>query len=378
MSDLTATRTETDHDGAPRRDVRAESGTGWVPPGRRRRGRALLGFLAVFALIAGAAGAWYWLRRPDATSGSAGTLAVTAKVERRTLTERTSVRGKASYASLGVVGSPRNGVVTAVAVKAGSTITAGDELFRVQGRPVVAAPGRYPYWRSLKAGDSGVDVKQLQAGLAGAGLKPGTVDGRFGAATKVALTKWQKAHRLPATGTLDPASVAVAQWPARVGDVSVSTGASIATGATAISLTRPTMAISLDLSPAQATRVRVGNPVSINLGTRTLSGRIDRIAAVATTGDKPVYPATVTVRTPVKVADGTTLSADIALARAKDALAVPVAAVVQDGKGSAAVRVRASDGIVRSVPVRTGIQSGAYVAVSGALNEGQDVVIGPM
>ena len=57
---------------------------------------------------------------------------------------------------------------------------------------------------ALKPGDAGTQVKRLQRTLAALGYSPGTVDGRFGPATKRALQKFQKAKKLTADGILGP------------------------------------------------------------------------------------------------------------------------------------------------------------------------------
>jgi N-acetylmuramoyl-L-alanine amidase len=61
---------------------------------------------------------------------------------------------------------------------------------------------------TLRQGDSGADVKQLQSDLTAAGYPCGTVDGKFGPATASALTKFQAANGLVADGIFGPASKA--------------------------------------------------------------------------------------------------------------------------------------------------------------------------
>lgn len=53
---------------------------------------------------------------------------------------------------------------------------------------------------SIRLGDSGVWVYRLQSGLADAGFRPGTVDGRFGQATRGAVYAFQKYHDLERDG----------------------------------------------------------------------------------------------------------------------------------------------------------------------------------
>jgi Putative peptidoglycan binding domain len=62
--------------------------------------------------------------------------------------------------------------------------------------------------QALKSGDSGVQVKRLQQALAAVGYSPGKIDGRYGAATKRALEKFQKAKKLTADGIFGPKTLA--------------------------------------------------------------------------------------------------------------------------------------------------------------------------
>ena len=62
--------------------------------------------------------------------------------------------------------------------------------------------------QTLKQGDSGDQVKQLQQALTTLGLKPGAVDGSFGATTANAVGEFQRAHQLADDGVVGPATVA--------------------------------------------------------------------------------------------------------------------------------------------------------------------------
>ena len=50
--------------------------------------------------------------------------------------------------------------------------------------------------------------RQIQEGLRASGLDPGAADGLFGPGTRAALREWQSTRGMPATGYLDPPSVA--------------------------------------------------------------------------------------------------------------------------------------------------------------------------
>jgi hypothetical protein len=81
-------------------------------------------------------------------------------------------------------GGPR--VVTAVSAPAGSSLAARRALLEVNGRPLVALPGTFPFYRDLASGDTGPDVAQLQKALTSAG-HPVASDGSFGTNTDKAV-----------------------------------------------------------------------------------------------------------------------------------------------------------------------------------------------
>jgi peptidoglycan hydrolase-like protein with peptidoglycan-binding domain len=59
---------------------------------------------------------------------------------------------------------------------------------------------------TLKLGDHGNAVKQLQRALSSLGYTAGTIDGVFGASTQRALVAFQTAHHLGPDGVLGPAT----------------------------------------------------------------------------------------------------------------------------------------------------------------------------
>jgi Putative peptidoglycan binding domain len=59
---------------------------------------------------------------------------------------------------------------------------------------------------TLKLGDHGNPVKQLQRALSSLGYTAGTIDGAFGSSTERALVAFQTAHHLSPDGVLGPAT----------------------------------------------------------------------------------------------------------------------------------------------------------------------------
>ena len=60
------------------------------------------------------------------------------------------------------------------------------------------------FWTTLRAGDSGTDVKQLQENLIQLGYMSGTPDGKYGAKTTGAVKAFQKNNGLKEDGTAGP------------------------------------------------------------------------------------------------------------------------------------------------------------------------------
>ncbi|MEG3880696.1 peptidoglycan-binding protein [Microcoleus sp. herbarium7] len=78
-----------------------------------------------------------------------------------------------------------------------------------QGNRQAAVPGTQIAASSLRRGDTGLAVRQLQSALASLGKNPGPVNGVFGAETEFAVLSFQQERNLsPATGIATPATLA--------------------------------------------------------------------------------------------------------------------------------------------------------------------------
>jgi peptidoglycan hydrolase-like protein with peptidoglycan-binding domain len=100
------------------------------------------------------------------------------------------------------------------------------------GAPVVAAPAALAQSptkpahlgdRTLRAGSSGADVKELQQALGAAGFKVKT-DGKFGTGTLRAVKRFQRASRLKPTGTVDRRTVSALKRALRGSSANVNGG----------------------------------------------------------------------------------------------------------------------------------------------------------
>ncbi|MEJ3748576.1 peptidoglycan-binding domain-containing protein [Actinomycetes bacterium KLBMP 9797] len=141
----------------------------------------------------------------SAPEASLITAPVTSQVLASTLIFRGTVGAASRVAVTPAVSTAAGGaapVVSAVRVRAGQSVTAGQVLLEVSGRPLISLAGAVPAYRDLKPGDTGADVKQLQAALAALGHFRSAPDGRFGGTTKAAVTRLYTAigYDVPTTG----------------------------------------------------------------------------------------------------------------------------------------------------------------------------------
>jgi hypothetical protein len=342
----------------------------------------------------------------------------TAQVEMRTLSARISEAGILTY-SAESDGSPyavinqARGTYTELP-QAGQVIGRGGVLYRVSNTPVVLLYGATPAYRTLSAGASGPDVAELNANLVALGyatpseLSPTSTS--FDWPTILALEKLQAALGVPETGTLQLGEALFEPTALRVSAVPVPLGGNAQAGGTVMQATATTRQVQLALDASQQTSMAVGDKVSITLpNNHTTPGVVSSVGTVATcpassnsggpdsgsappgtdtcsssnsgtatptitVGITPSHPAATGKwdRAPVRVA--------ITTARARNALTVPVTALLARSDGGYAVEV-AGPGPGTSnhlVPVSLGLFDDAegLVQITGAgLAAGQEVVV---
>ncbi len=162
---------------------------------RYRRAASLLAVLTLGVLL-GALVASRWIRSPqqELLDRSAPPLTtLSAKVERRvvqsTVIVRAQVRPQRSVDVVPAASAGTTALVSAVKVRPGQRVSAGQVLVEVAGRPIIVLPGSVPAYRDLLPGDSGRDVRQLQTSLRALGIAGVPMDGVFGATTKAAVAR---------------------------------------------------------------------------------------------------------------------------------------------------------------------------------------------
>jgi len=354
----------------------------------RGRGRWLaLGIAVVVA--AGAVTAWRaGAFSPAASSGTGAPGApapATAAVTRQDIAAATPLAATLGYAGSYTVTGPGGGTLTWLP-SAGQVIRQGQVLYQTgNGSPVVLLYGTIPAWRTLDEGVTGEDVTQLNHDL----VQLGYADRADIAAAGWDDYSWETAEGVQRLeehlgvagppGSLSLGQVVFKPQALRVSQVTGSLGGPASGPVLAATSDRQVVTIPLDAS--QQWEVRVGDAVSITLpdGTTT-PGVISSVGQVATgSGGNATIPVQVGLTDPgaARGLDQAPVTVSITTATARDALAVPVGALLAQSSGGYVVEVVGPGTTRHWVPVRVGIFDDAdgLVQVTGALAPGQRVVV---
>jgi peptidoglycan hydrolase-like protein with peptidoglycan-binding domain len=334
-------------------------------------------------------------------------------VAEQVLSTRIVTRGTAHF------GSPQKVVITPSLLKSGpsvvtsllsrGTVSSGDVLATVSGRPVFVLVGEVPSYRDLGPGMSGADVRQLERSLRRLGLAPGSLDGRYDGSTAAAVTRLYRRHGFSplvadeATLTAarpDQAAVVdgafaepgvqlpsdeivfVPSTPLRVTSLPVPVGSPL--DGPLATVTGSQVVIDGLVRVEQASLLREGGEVVVDepsLGIDT-TGRVSSVAGRPGTngadGFHVAFQVAVGEKSPPALV-GASVRLTIPIRSTRTArLTVPVTAVSLGPDGGSRVE-KWVDGEVEFVPVRTGFSADGMVAItptSGNLAEGDEVVIG--
>jgi hypothetical protein len=335
----------------------------------------------------------------------------TARVEKRTLSAMISQGGILTYRArsdgspYSVINQAQGTYTTLPTV--GQVIRQGQALYRVNNSPVVLLYGTTPAYRDLSAGASGPDVAELNRDLVALGyatraqLRPGSAV--FGSATTGAVEKLQAALGVPRNGTLSLGQAVFEPVAVRITSVSAQPGGGAQQGAPVLQGTSTTRQVQVALDASQQISMAVGNQVSITLpNNQTTTGVVSSVATVASCPSSPAAGgsgsssstagtdtcasgSTPTITVDVTPSDqratGTWDQAPVQVGittdTVRDALVVPVTALLAQAGGGYAVEVAGAGARNHLVPVSLGLFDDAdgLVQVTGAgLAAGQEVV----
>ena len=352
--------------------------------------------------------------KPAAAAAAQEPQVSTAPVQKRTLSATVPQDGTLTYQAQ-ADGSPyavinqARGTYTELPTL-GQVIHQGHTLYRIDNAPVVLLYGRTPAYRTLSAGATGPDVAELNADLVALGyatraqLSPTSAS--FGSSTTVAVEKLQAALGVTQTGSLALGQAVFEPTAVRVTNVSPPQGGGAQPGETVLQGTSTTRQVQVALDASQETDVAVGDKVSITLpNNQSTPGVVSSVGTVATcpsgsggSGSSTAAPGTDTCSSASSGSSSPTINVDvtpsdpaatgtwdqapvqvgITTASVRNALVVPVTALLAQSTGGYAVEVVGAGQNTHLVPVSLGLFDDAdgLVAVTGAhLAAGQKVVV---
>jgi peptidoglycan hydrolase-like protein with peptidoglycan-binding domain len=356
---------------------------------------------------------------------------ITAPVVRKVLSEDIVIRGvfsigkTLSFGPSSVADTEANAgggslVVTGMFVHAGQDVRSGKVIAEVSDRPVYVLQGPLPLWRDLAPGESGKDVMELQAALAGLGLSSGADPyGYFGSGTESAVKAFYASIGYPAAVTVSRSSAAspstspstgthaggskggstqsnyeaivpmseawfVPALPATVLSVGAHVGA--VSPSSVVTLAESRLRLTGQLDPSDSSVIHDGMKVSIYSqvtgyrGTGTVAS-IGRESNSSGRNSGGVYvPVTIhpSSKWPQSLNTQNVEITITARSSGKPVLAVPLAAVSSDASGQTEVVIEEHNGKEQRVPVETGMSADGYVELVGntSVVAGMQVVVG--
>ena len=187
----------------------------------------------------------------------------------------------------------------------------------------------------------------------------------------------------------EPTDMIVGSWPIRIGQVYVKQGQTISAGSPIMDLTESQNTITLQASPSDFTKLALGQSCTFTIaGSQTeYNGTISELDSNPTiqsgsgsSSSQQIFEGRIAVTNLPKSdrnADGASVSITVVTQEADNVLAVPIAAIKQNGTGVDEVRVidMSAKQKVKTVPVTTGLTEGSYVQITGGLKLGETVIV---
>lgn len=306
----------------------------------------------------------------------------TAAVQRGDLSDSSQQTGTLGYAQERKVNAgTATGTFTWIA-GSGSTVVRDQRLYEVDGKPVRLLYGTGPMYRTLKPGDKGRDVRQLEENLRDLGYGTGlAVDSTYTKGTAEAVKRWQESHDLKETGQIGPDQVTFVSGPVRVKEAGAAVGDQAGPGRAVLTVTGAARVVRFQLPVAEGTLAKTGTKVTVELPDgSSVPGRVTGVGKVAKVGEDPAdktakIDVTVSFDDPekVKALDQSPVTVNLTGQTVKNVLSVPVNALLALPGGGFGIEV-VENGRSRDVKVELGMFADGRVEVTGGgLREGTKV-----
>jgi hypothetical protein len=308
-------------------------------------------------------------------------------ITRGTLSSQVSAAGTLQYTASGgsdySVVNQASGTFSKLPA-AGDVFSRGQVLYRVSNDPVILLYGNTPVYRSLYEGDSGPDVRELNRNLVALGYATRSgVDGDwdyFSYETRYALERLQDKLGEDETGYLAQGQAVFLPGQVRITTVNATLGTNAGPGASIMQATSTSRQVVVDLGASQQSEVKVGEQVQITLpdGDAT-PGAVTGVGTVASGGSNPTLPVYVTLKHPEAAGtlDQAPVTVEITTATVKNALIVPIDALLALSSGGYAVETVNANGVHQLVAVSLGTfdDAAGTVQVTGDVQAGERIVV---
>jgi peptidoglycan hydrolase-like protein with peptidoglycan-binding domain len=334
----------------------------------------------ILIVVAGAAVAGYAVRSasiPEPDTSDVVELDV-ADVVRTDLVQFETLGGTLGFGDERQIRSPLAGTVTALPDEA-IILDVDDIAYEIDGESTYVMIGERPQWRPFVDDmTDGLDVLQLETNLADLGYGPDDwePDQEFDATTGAAVLAWREDRGLDDQEVVDLGRIEFVTGPVRVGAVTAETGQVLVPGAPLFAVTGVEQQVVIELDPDDIGLVAEGDAVEVILPNDTRIGaEIAQVGRIVTaSGPEPDAPGVIEVVVAfgerISDLDQAPVDIEVESERAAGVLAVPVRALIALSDGGYAVEVGG-----RLIGVETGDFAGGLVEVTGALAEGDQVVI---
>jgi hypothetical protein len=269
----------------------------------------------------------------------------------------------------------------------GTRLHRGQAVYDLNDQPVPLFYGGVTLYRALSLGDRGPDVAELNTNLSALGFENAGSSVVFSSETAAAVRAWQGSLGERETGVVALGDVTVEPGAIEVSSLSASNGQVVTGGMSILKATSRTPVVTIALDVSLQGEVNVGDPVTITLpNNATTPGVVTSIGkvAVAPSSSSSSTNPTITVEvTPTKLAavgnyDQAPVNVSITSATVRNALAVPIDALLALANGGDAIEEIDADGVHHLVAVTLGLfdDAAGLVQVSGSgLSAGQFVVV---
>ena len=321
---------------------------------------------------------------PASATNTASWTPAVATVTRGDLAAVRDFRATISFGDPWPLESAVHGIVTA-SLPRGAVLGDGDEVVRVDDRPLILAIGTMPMYRTLEKVDTrirdennrrrslleGDDVLQLQRHLLAAGFDANgslTADGVFGRRTEEAVEAWQTALGLSVTGRVDSSQLVFSSEPLRI-----ARELRVGSPFQGIEVTRPEATVLVDTSSRDRSALSPGTSLVVVLASdERLAGRAEGQEQTTGADGGAVWRTTIT--TTEALPDVSTATVEVREGLAADAILVPASALLALAEGGFAVERRDAAGSTLIGVEVTDVLDG-LAAVTGDLDTGDSVVV---